>query len=109
MHCAASNIASGTGRDLPVTLPEPCPGVIINSYVLPLKCRRSLVSRPAVNGDRAGHSAGFASTGQPYAAALEVADRQSARYLRAGEATAAPTHFTSGECRLAAGGASAPA
>src|SRR6267143_5091803 len=109
MHCAASNIANGTGSGLLVTLPEPCPRVILNSYVLPLKRRRSLVSRPAIHSHGVGHSAGFASAGEPYAAALEVAGRQSARYLRAGEASAAPTHFTAGACGPAAWGALAPA
>src|SRR5258708_26102848 len=78
----------------------------LNSYVLPLKRRRSLVFRPAIYRDRAEHSTGFASTRQPYAAAVEVAGRQSARYPRAGEAAAAPTHFAAGECRLAAWGPS---
>src|SRR5258708_20507040 len=70
----------------------------LNSYVLPLKRRRSLVFRPAIYRDRAEHSTGFASTRQPYAAAVEVAGGQSARYPRAGEATAPPTHFAPGEC-----------
>src|SRR5258708_5055395 len=78
----------------------------LNSYVLPLERRRSLVSRPAIHGDRAGYSTGFAPAGQPYAAAVEVAGRQSARYPGAGEATAAPTHFAAGECRPAAWGPS---
>src|SRR5882762_147267 len=85
----------------------PCPRVILNSYVLPLKRRRSLVSRPATHGHGVGHSAGFAPAGEPDAAALEVAGRQSARYLRAGEAPATPTYFAAGECRPAARGSSA--
>src|SRR5260221_9577182 len=78
----------------------------LNSYVLPLKRRRSLVFRPAIYRDRAEHSTGFASTRQPYAAAVEVAGGQSPRYPRAGEPTAAPTHFAAGECRPAALGPS---
>ena len=40
---------------------------------------------------------------EPDAAAVEVARRQSARYLRAGETAAAPTHFAAGECGPALG------
>src|SRR4029077_2297764 len=111
MHGAASNIVEGDGYWPVNTPPRGCTGGISGSYsyVLPLKRRRSLVSRAAVDGHRVGHSARFASTREPDATPLEVARRQSARHLRAGETAAAPTHFTPGECRPAAWGASAPA
>src|ERR1700675_1506942 len=109
MHCAASNIVSRTATGLLVNATGAVSRGHLNYYVLPLKRRRSLVSRVAVHGDGVGHPSGFAPAGEPDAAALEVAGRQSARYLRAGEASAAPTHFTAGECGPAARGASAPA
>jgi len=95
MHCAASNIVSGPVVCLLVTQPEPLPRGHLNSYVLPLKRAEAWYPDPH-HSHGVGHSAGFASAGEPYAAALEVAGRQSTRYLRAGEATAAPTHFATG-------------
>src|ERR1700691_88675 len=68
----------------------------LHSYGLSLERRRSAIFRPFGfrSGIRGGPAAGFAATHGLDAAALEVADRQSAGYIRAGETAAAAPYFT---------------
>src|SRR6202007_957114 len=68
----------------------------INSYVLPLKCRRSLVSGTAINGvynATAESAVGSASARESDATVVEGACRQPAGYVGADEAASAAAYI----------------